>query len=129
MFVVIVQTILLLVHWFIYSTWVRFRAVPDPPGISGLQVAVLLLAVSFIAASLIAFRSTARLARLLYKIAAVWLGIVNFLFLAACGCWLVYMVAGLAGRAWTGEVDGGDLFARDARELVRHHQCALGAVA
>lgn len=101
-FVVIVQTILLLVHWFIYSTWVRFRAVPDPPGISGLQVAVMLLGVSFIAASLIAFRSTARLARLLYKIAAVWLGIVNFLFLAACGCWLAYMVAELAGTGIDG---------------------------
>src|SRR5205823_9630989 len=87
-FVVIVQTILLLAHWFIYSTWIRFRAVPDPPGIDGLQAAVILLAISFVAASLIASRSTFSLVRLFYKIAAAWLGAVNFLFLAACMCWL-----------------------------------------
>ena len=96
-FVVIVQTILLLAHWFIYSTWIRFRAVPDPPGIDGLQAAVILLAISFVAASLIASRSTFSLVRLFYKIAAAWLGAVNFLFLAACMCWLLYLGAALAG--------------------------------
>jgi uncharacterized protein len=96
-FVVIVQSILLLAHWFIYSTWVRFRAVPDPPGITGLQLATVLLAVSFVTASLIAARSTAPLARFFYKIAAVWLGTVNFLFLASCVCWLLYVGAAVAG--------------------------------
>ncbi len=95
-FVVIVQTILLLAHWFIYSTWVRFRAIPDPPGISSLEAAVVLLGVSFVAASLIAYRSTSPLARLFYKAAAVWIGTVNFLFLAACLCWLAYAGAALA---------------------------------
>ncbi len=97
MFVVIVQSILLLAHWFIYSTWVDFRAIPDPPGITPLEAAVGILSVSFIAASLLAFRSATGLARWFYTIAAVWLGMVNFFFLAACFCWLVFAGAALAG--------------------------------
>jgi len=92
-----VQSILLLAHWFIYSTWIRFRAVPDPPGVSTLQVVVGLLAVSFVAASLLAFRSTAPVVRFFYKLAALWLGTVNFLFLAACVCWVVYGGAAASG--------------------------------
>jgi uncharacterized protein len=89
-FLVIVQSILLLTHWFIYTTWTDFRAIPDPPGITPLQVALALLSVSFVAASLLAFRYFNWFVRLFYTISAVWLGIVNFLFLAACVCWTVY---------------------------------------
>jgi predicted MPP superfamily phosphohydrolase len=96
-FVVIVQSILLLAHCFIYCTWIGFRAVPDPPGITPLQAAVAILSLSFIAASLLAFRSATGLARWFYKMAAVWLGMVNFFFLGACLCWLVYGGAALAG--------------------------------
>jgi uncharacterized protein len=96
-FVGIVQSILLLTHWFIYDTWVTFRAVPDPPGITGLQVAWAVLSVSFVGASLLAFRSFHPLVRIFYRIAAAWLGAVNFLFLAACLCWLVYLSGQLVG--------------------------------
>jgi len=47
------------------------------------QVTVGLLSVSFLSASLLAFRFTNRAVRTLYRIAAVWLGIVSFLFFAA----------------------------------------------
>ena len=55
-FVGIVQSILLLTHWFIYDTWTTFRAVPDRTGLTGLQVTLAVLSVSFVAASLLAFR-------------------------------------------------------------------------
>jgi uncharacterized protein len=96
-FVGIVQFILLLAHWFIYDTWVTFRAIPDPAGFTGLQVTVAVLSVSFVAASLLAFRYYNWFVRVFYRLAAAWLGTVNFLFLAACLCWVIYVVASLIG--------------------------------
>ena len=106
-FIVIVQSILLLTHWFLYDTWISFRAVPDPPGITAGQIGVAALAISFIAASLAASRYSNLFARIFYRVAAVWLGAVNFLFMAACLCWIVYLVSLLAGlhidrSAWAG---------------------------
>ena len=96
-FVVIIQSILLFAHWFIYRTWIDFRAVADPPGVTVLQAALALLSVSFVAASFLAFRYFNRFVRVFYTIAAVWLGMVNFFFLAACLCWTLYFGGRLAG--------------------------------
>jgi predicted MPP superfamily phosphohydrolase len=96
-FVVIIQSILLLAHWFIYRTWIDFRAVADPPGITVPQAALALLSVSFVAASFLAFRYFNGFARVFYTIAAVWLGMVNFFFLAACLCWTLYFGGRLTG--------------------------------
>ncbi|MGC2197959.1 MAG: metallophosphoesterase [Terriglobales bacterium] len=96
-FVGIVQSILLLTHWFIYDTWTTFRAVPDRTGLTGLQVTLAVLSVSFVAASLLAFRYYNWPVRAFYRLAAAWLGTVNFLFLAACLCWAISFVASLVG--------------------------------
>ena len=96
-FLLIFQSILGLAHWFIYRTWTDFRAIPDPPGFTATQAALALLAVSFVAASLLAFRYFNGFVRLFYTIAAVWLGMVNFLFLAACFSWIVYFAVRSAG--------------------------------
>jgi len=64
---------------------------------SWLKVMVAALSVSFLAATLLAFRYSNPAVRTLYRIAAVWLGIVSFLFLAACGSWLVFGLARIAG--------------------------------
>jgi predicted MPP superfamily phosphohydrolase len=109
-FVGIVQSVLLLTHWFIYDTWITFRAVPDPPRITALQVALAVLSVSFVAASLLAFRSFNPFVRILYGIAAVWLGAVNFLFLAACVCWAIDLVARLVGLHLERSVLAGAIF-------------------
>ena len=110
-FIVIVQSVLLLIHWFLYDTWISFRPQPDPPGITGWQIGLAALSVSFIAASLLAFRSSNLFARIFYRIAAVWLGTVNFLFMAACLCWMVYLAAWLGGfqidrSTWAGTMLG-----------------------
>ena len=96
-FVVVIQTVLLLAHWFLYTTWTDFWAPPDPAGISGLQIALGLLSVSFVLASLLAWRSSHILVRILYKIAAVWLGTLTYCFLAACAAWITYGGARLFG--------------------------------
>jgi len=74
-----------------------FWVFADPPGISKLQVTMALLSVSFVIASLLAWRYSHFLVQVLYRISAVWLGTLSFLFLAACSCWLLYGGARVAG--------------------------------
>ena len=92
-FIVIIQGILLAAHGFVYETWMAFRGSPDPPGITGLQAAMGVLSVSFVAASLVAFRYSNLGVKLFYRIAAVWLGTLNFLVMAALLCWGIYLVS------------------------------------
>jgi uncharacterized protein len=101
-FIAIFQSVLFLGHVFLYETWNYFWQAPDPPGISALQWALGILSVSFLVASLLAFRYTNFLLRWFYTAAAVWLGALSFLFFAACACWLIYGVIRLAGS----HVDG-----------------------
>lgn len=98
-FVVVIQLVLFATHWFIYQTWTSFRGTLDPPGITGWEAALLVLSISFVLATLLASRYSNIVVRLLYRTAATWLGLVNFLFLAACVCWTIYL--------------GGELFHRD----------------
>jgi predicted MPP superfamily phosphohydrolase len=92
-----VQIVLFLASWFVYETWTAFQAGPDPPGITWLEIALAALSVSFVAASLLAFRYSNLLVRLLYRIASVWVGILNFLLWAAGVCWVLYVIGWLAG--------------------------------
>jgi predicted MPP superfamily phosphohydrolase len=99
-FILIVQAILLLAHAFVYETWTAFAAPVDPPGVSGLAIAFAALSVSFVAASVLAFRYYNIFVRVFYTLAAGWLGILNFCFLGSFGCWIVYAGSRLAGIHW-----------------------------
>jgi len=97
-FVAVVQVILLLVHFTLYETWTYgWTGAADASGIAWLRLATAILAVSFVGTSLLAFRYSNVMMRFLYRVAAVWLGTVNFLFFAACLSWIVLAVAALAG--------------------------------
>src|SRR5207245_11418873 len=95
-FAIVVQFILFLTHFFIYKTWM-FAAAENETSAQWLRVTVGVLSVSFLAASLLAFRYSNRTVRTLYRIAAVWLGIVSFLFFAAGASWVVFGVTMLVG--------------------------------
>jgi len=97
-FVVIIQTILCLAHFFVYDTWASFHPTPDPAGVSRLQFAAALLSISFVTASILAFRYRNLLVRVFYTLAAVWLGAVSYLLLAAGLCWILYGSARLLGH-------------------------------
>lgn len=96
-FIAAVQIILFLAHWFVYHTWIAFGTSSDPPGITWFQVGVAILSVSFVAASLLAFRYSNVAVRLFYRITSTWIGILNFLLGAALSCWIVYLGGRLAG--------------------------------
>lgn len=95
--IVVVQTFLILAHWFIYHTWIVFWGGLGPSATLALRTTLILLAFSFIAAALLGFYFTGRLVTLLYRVASVWLGLLNFFFLAACLCWLARLAIVVLG--------------------------------
>ena len=84
----IIQSILLLVHFFIYETWIALAGVPRQPWLLVLQISFAILSVSFLASSLLAHRFFNRPVRTYYRLASIWLGFVNFAFAAACLAWI-----------------------------------------
>ena len=93
--VAVVQAILLLSHGFVYKTWLAFDPGPSSPQefIPHFGFVFLLLAVWFVAASLLAWRFHQWPVRIFYSGAAVWLAFFNFFFVAACASWIVYGLA------------------------------------
>src|SRR6266699_2701611 len=95
-FASVVQSILFLTHFFIYKTWM-FAPAKNETSAQWLKITVGALSASFLAATLLAFRYSNPTVRTLYRIAAVWLGIVSFLFFAAGASWAIFGVTRLAG--------------------------------
>ncbi|HKF03412.1 MAG TPA: metallophosphoesterase [Candidatus Sulfotelmatobacter sp.] len=95
-FVLVVQFILLLAHLFIYQTWTFGVPAGRTTETTWLQVILGVLSVSFVAASLLAFSHTGALVRAFYRAAAVWMGLLSFLFLAGVTAWLVLAIATVA---------------------------------
>jgi predicted MPP superfamily phosphohydrolase len=96
-FMAVFQSILFSTHFLLYETWTFSPTGSDVHG--GLWIGLVLgvLSVSFLAASLLAFRYTNAPLRVFYRAAAVWLGLLTFLFLAAGSSWIVFGLARLAG--------------------------------
>jgi hypothetical protein len=99
--IVVLQTVLFLAHFLVYETWTFLPAGSDIPGTLWIKLVLGFLSVSFVAASLLAFRYTNAAVRAFYRIAAVWLGFLTFLFFAAVFSWIIFGVARLAGLDWT----------------------------
>jgi len=99
-FIVVIQSVLFLTHFFLYETWTSSPpAGSDAPGALWIKLVLGFLSVSFVAASLLAFRYTNAGLRALYRVAAVWVGLLTFLFLAAVFSWIIFGLARLAGLA------------------------------
>jgi uncharacterized protein len=96
-FVAIIQSVLFLTHLFLYATWTFSPAGRNTPGASWIKLGLGFLSVSFVAASLLAFRYTNAPLRAFYRAAAIWLGLLTFLVVGAVSSWLIYGIARLAG--------------------------------
>jgi uncharacterized protein len=106
-FLTVFQSVLILVHGFLFFTWIYFRA-PRVPGEANygnvrplshwrLLIVLSILSVSFLVASLIGFQLTNVVLRVFYRITAVWLGFVNYAFFSAILCWIVYLALQIGG--------------------------------
>jgi predicted MPP superfamily phosphohydrolase len=106
-FLTVFQTILIVAHGFLFLTWIYFWAPHLQGEVNGydvsplshwrLLIALAILSVSFLVTSLVGFKLTNMVLRLLYRITAVWLGFVSYAFFSSVLCWLVYLVVRLAG--------------------------------
>ncbi len=95
-FILVFQSLLTLLHWFVCQTWIYFQQITDSHTILALRLAMMLLSLIFVAASLLAWRTFSAPVRLFYKISAVWLGAFSFFVVASCFTWIAYAVALLA---------------------------------
>src|ERR1700736_5563043 len=96
-FIAIIQSVLFLTHFLVYETWTFSPAGSDTPGVLWIKLVLGFLSVSFVAASLLAFRYTNAALRVVYRTAAVWVGLVTFLFLATVSSWIIFGVAWVVG--------------------------------
>lgn len=94
----IFQTVMFAAHWFVFETWTMFWGPMNAAAARALATSIVLLSFSFLAATMLAFRYNNAIVRTLYRVAAVWLGTLNFLFLAAIASWAVFGFV-LAGGA------------------------------
>jgi predicted MPP superfamily phosphohydrolase len=108
-FLAVFQTVLFLVHGFLFFTWIYFWA----PRIAGessygdagflnhsrLLASMAILSISFLVTSLTGFRLTNIVLRFFYRITAVWLGFVNYAFFSAVACWVSYLALWLVSGA------------------------------
>lgn len=88
----LIQVLLFLAHWFLFRSWTAFW-----PGLGAtvqfnLQVALLVLSFSFVVSALLSFRFSNFAVTFFYKIAAIWLGFLNFIFYGAWLTWLAWFV-------------------------------------
>ena len=95
-FIVVLQAVLFLVHLVLYETW-EFSSAGSLAHRASIAMILGVLSVSFVAASLLAFRYTNVFVRAFYRAAAVWMGLLTFLFFAAISSWIIFGVARLAG--------------------------------
>jgi uncharacterized protein len=109
-FVAVVQSILLLGHWFVYETWTHLWGTPIGSRLNTLRFAVAILSISFVPATLLAHRYFNGPVKLFYRLASLWLGIFNFLFLAACLSWIAYPIVHLTGLPISDRVVAGTFF-------------------
>ncbi|PYX46999.1 MAG: hypothetical protein DMG79_14940 [Acidobacteria bacterium] len=93
-FIVIIQTVLFAAHILLYQTWTFSH---PQAGSLGIKLALAGLSLSFVSASLLAYRYTNAVVRAFYKISAVWMGVFSFLFIASLLSWTIFSIARVAG--------------------------------
>jgi predicted MPP superfamily phosphohydrolase len=96
-FIAVIQFVLCLVHLLLYETWTFSPAGNHAHAALWIKLALGFLSVSFVVASLLAFRYTNAALRACYRAAAVWVGLLTFLFAGAVSSWIIFGVARMAG--------------------------------
>ena len=78
---------------------------------TAVKIALAVLSISFVTASLLGWYFHNRLVRLYYVVAAFWLGLSSYLIWAAVLCWLTWGFSGVARLNWTPQPIADVLFA------------------
>jgi predicted MPP superfamily phosphohydrolase len=109
-FVVVVQSILWIVHAIVGVAAASFLDIHTPPQVLTLSGILGGLSLTFVPASMLAFRSRSAGAKAFYRVAVVWLGFLNYLFFGALLAWVLDGMNRVIGspidRIWIGGVVG-----------------------
>jgi len=92
-FIATVQSILFLAHWLLYRTVVSFLALTSPSITLPLKIVLFLFSISLVGTSFLVFRYPNVPVRIVYVIAASWIGFLNFFVLASLSSWVMYFAA------------------------------------
>lgn len=96
-FFVVVQTVLFLAHGAVYATAAAFLQLRTSGQVVALGAGLLLLSLTFVPASVLAFSNPRGWVKALYRSSVVWLGLLNYLFFGAGLCWAAVGINGLVG--------------------------------
>jgi predicted MPP superfamily phosphohydrolase len=99
-----IQSLLLLAHWFIFHTWISFWGSTSAETTLALRAVLFALALSFVVAALLSFRFANGLVIFIYRIAATWLGFMTFFLVASFASWAIWYGLLLAGTASPGRL-------------------------
>ena len=91
-FVSVFLTVLLAANWFMLATWNHFLGLTSVPP---WELIFPGLTLAFVATTILGRRYSNFGLRLLYRISATWLGVLNFSFFAACATWIISATATL----------------------------------
>ena len=97
-FITVVQSIILAGHLFIYVTWAAFWG--GLASSSEVKIALGVLSLTFVTASLLGWYFHNPVVRLYYVIAAVWLGLSSYLLWASLLCWIAWGFSALLHLGW-----------------------------
>lgn len=95
--VLLIQAILAVGHLILFKSVVAIFAITNPVYLNWLKWMMVFLAVSFVVASILAFKFYNVPVRWFYTLAAVWLGALLYLALAAAVYWLATMIVSYLG--------------------------------
>jgi len=95
-FISIIQSVLFLAHITLYKTWTFHLGANAIPSKSLVGASLAILSISFVSASVLAFRFTNAVVRAFYRVAALWMGFLSFLFLASLLSCAIFSAASLA---------------------------------
>ncbi|MBU6500822.1 MAG: metallophosphoesterase [Patescibacteria group bacterium] len=92
-FILVIQVLLLYLHWFIYYTIIIFLHIEIPSTVFILRAIFSFLSVSFILSSVLAFRYVDSFISRFYSLAAAWMGFFFYLFIASFLSWIGFVVS------------------------------------
>jgi uncharacterized protein len=87
--ILFIQGFLCLAHWLLYFTCMHAGWPVSPEFAFALRVVLTALSFSFVPAALLGFRFHGGLVALFYRLASLWMGLLNFLFWGACLFWFI----------------------------------------
>jgi len=96
-FITIAQLIIILAHTFLYYSWAHFFHFSNPAQLRTLGIILGILSISFLSASLLVFWRDNIIIKAVYYLAAIWLGLLLYLFLTTLIAWIIEGAVRLSG--------------------------------